>query len=84
MSCTCPRFYAHRTEFRKVPENEYDPKTCYPGAMIFHASTCLWGAGLTGGEYQSRAEHEEGRAAVDESMALDFNTLRDRERKGEA
>ena len=78
MSCVCPRFYAHRTEFRRVPEAEYSKETCFPGAMTLHSSGCAWAAGITGGEYHTRDEHVDARAATDEAMKYDYDTAKAR------
>lgn len=84
MSCDCPRFYVSKTRSypdHLVPEEEFTKATCFSGAVRIHAPGCAWAAGITGGEYHTRDEHVDARAATDEAMALDYQTLKERKNK---
>lgn len=51
--------------------------------VTVHDPSCTHGAGLVGDEWSTRESHEDARAAVDEALALDGNTLIERAKKSE-
>ena len=47
-----------------------------------HVPGCTWGAGQTGGEYGTRASHEDTRSAIDEAIANDGKQIEKNQKEG--
>jgi hypothetical protein len=76
-SCSCPKRFLLKEGWGQYA-SQHEPGKTYPGPVIFHDASCTFAAGLTGGEWDSRAAHEEGRAGADEAMAADYANIKKR------